>query len=111
MNIEDKYLNEIGFNRKRSKIATRIKRQQAQRMATEPEMQENIKRALTIIENEFEVAEDTLYDKIHEIIEDREMYFDKDELNVFVAGIISVINSWESVEDDIIEKLKKNFLK
>jgi hypothetical protein len=30
---------------------------------------------------------------------------------VFVAGIISEIGSWISVEDNIIEKLKKNFLK
>jgi hypothetical protein len=61
MSIEDKYLDEIGFNRKAGRIAVQIKRQQSRRMATAPEMHENIKRALTIIENEFEVAEDTVY--------------------------------------------------
>jgi hypothetical protein len=105
MEIEEKYLTET-FN-----IRKQIQKQKSRRIATSNEMQENVKRALTIIENEFEKIENTLYDKINDIIDDRSIYFNNDELNVFVADIISVINSWVSVEDEIIEKLKKNFLK
>ncbi len=96
MNIEDKYLNETDYSN-------------PSEMEKEIEYDKTI--VLKQIEKIFDGIETDLYIRLERIFSRYVNYYtDKKVFNEFVKDIVQQMNSLESLNDNVIEQIKKKYM-